>query len=142
MNKFFMVLFVAGFLSAPVNAAVNCADGEVVVAKIAQADPKCKGPNCAKKTYCKSTRVMPWEQAKAWCQQRGGSLVSFASACPDTAVKVNNVGGACPNLQDAGNGWIWTNQAPDERFPWAVRLQSGAVNDRKHAKLNRYAMCE
>jgi len=142
MKKFLMTLSVAVLLSAPTMAELTCPDGEWITAKIALADAKCKGPNCAKKTYCKSKRVMPWAQAQGWCQSQGGNLVSFASACPNTAEKVNNVAGACPNLQDVGNGWIWTTQAPDERFPWAVRLQCGAINDRKHAKLNRYAMCE
>ena len=99
--------------------------------------------------YCRSNRTMNWWTAVGWCQEIGGTLISYPSDCQhNNDTSPNSV---CPNLKnDINIGYIWTNTpsldngayAIHTTYDWICTANSatcGHVSKRTHTN---YALCK
>ena len=125
-----------------VNAA--CVGGTEIKANSVEDNPNgnCTETTCNGHTFCKSKGSMNWWSVFNWCASNGRTLAKFSTMCPGVQTAVNNVTGACPNLQSVGGSqYAWSSLAYGGNNALHVNLSSGAVgNDGRHYGL--YAFCE
>ena len=125
--------------------AAECVGGTLITANSASHDDVDCGENnkfCNGHTFCKSDNKMNWWSAFTWCKSNGRNLASFAMACPEKPTSINNVKGACPNLQGVSSGVVWLNLFSHSEFAFRVTVSSGAVYTLNIAKDLTAALCE
>ena len=132
----------------PAGADPECVGGTLITRKVygttgapsGCTETKCPSPA---KTFCKSNQMMNWWTAFNWCKSNGRNLASFSSMCPGIPTAVNNITGACPALQVAGNSeWVWTSLGYGSYNAVFVNLSSGAVGIPSRNDPNYSAFCE
>ena len=91
--------------------------------------------------FCKSDQRMNWWSAFAWCDSQNLKLADLATMCPNTSQTPAGTAGDCPNLQDVGEGPVWSSLANGDWKAIYVSLPSGAVDsaNRTHATSQTYA---
>ena len=92
-------------------------------------------------TYCRSSTVMTWWAAFAWCEFQGRELATMEQLCPEWG------GGrglnSCPNMSADLGIQVWSTNPSDSSSAFSVGL-TGFVNTAPHHLVRtalNYAIC-
>ena len=113
-----MILILVGILFAISAEATTCGSGSGTV--LTGKDGK---------SFCLSPKEMNWWSAFAWCDAAGGRMFEVNQDCPITTDPPGTVWAvACPNVENLGDGWVWTaNSEHDKNAATRVNIKTAAV---------------
>ena len=89
-------------------------------------------------TYCRSSTIMTWWAAFAWCEFQGRELATMEQLCPNWGN-----GGVCPNMKVYTNGpWAWSANPNGSSNAYSIYLSSGyIVNVNRNDHYTYCALC-
>lgn len=90
--------------------------------------------------FCKSNVKMNWWSAAAWCKGNAMQLATIYEMCPSwDGVYM----GTCLELNQKGEGYVWTSTAFQHDCAFMVRLSDGLVaKDDRDSSEHGYAFCK